>query len=204
MLTQYYARLRSYLAKSEFGSLAEIIAKNSPHAGVYPEDKVTQWLFAFDGGAMTAFRALALLAAFPDKADGAEADIAAWHAENCNLPYLRAAFVEAVRLFPTTPALLRQSTRATRWGNMTLPAETSIVMYLPFFHRDSQFLPEVDRFMPEQWLDKDPASLSPFVPFSAGQTACPGRQLVSLLGSFWLASLMEGGSLQLLNAGAIG
>lgn len=193
MRAKYYDRLRGYLDNAESGSLAEMIAKKSRRSGLHPEDQVTQWLFAFDGGAMTAFRALALLAADPDNARGADPDLAAWSVGAFDMPYLRAAFAETVRLWPTTPALLRQSTETTVWGGATLSEGTSVVMYVPFFHRDDERMPEADRFLPERWLGKDPGAALPFVPFSAGPTACPGRQLVALLGSFWLAGLMNGG-----------
>ena len=54
---------------------------------------------------MSTFRALAVLASLPGHAQAAR-DEARRH--DPELPYLRAAILESVRLWPTTPAILRQ------------------------------------------------------------------------------------------------
>jgi len=66
-----------------------------------PLEQVPQWLFAFDAAGMASFRALALLVAHPDGLDAARAEIAAAGAARTPLPALRAALLEAVRLWPT-------------------------------------------------------------------------------------------------------
>lgn len=59
---RYYARLEGHVTRAEPGSLAAAIARQPVQRDAHPLDQITQWLFAFDGGAMTTFRALALFA----------------------------------------------------------------------------------------------------------------------------------------------
>jgi cytochrome P450 len=205
---RYYQRLEAHLRRAEPGSLAALIARHSDRRGAdaprreaneAPGDQVTQWLFAFDGGGIAVFRTLALLRSHADQATAAEPEIAAWRNGQQDLPFLRAAFVETLRLWPTTPAILREVGEATTLGGTTLAKGTGVIIYAPFFHRDSERLANADRFEPAAWLYKDPAQMAPLVPFSAGPAACPGRHLVSLLAGMWLAALLDGGRLQLVH-----
>jgi cytochrome P450 len=197
---RYYARLRTHLARAEAGSLAEMIARLPRSGEEAVADQVTQWLFAFDGGGITAFRALALLATHAHCAQKVEPELAAWRAGHTDLPYLRAAFVETARLWPTTPAILREATQTVTLGAACVPKGAGLIIYAPFFHRDTERLANADRFTPEAWLYKDPAQAPPFIPFSAGPAACPGRHVVALIGGAWLAALLEGGPFRLASA----
>ena len=196
--SRYRQKLASYLAKPGAGSLAEMIANRKPDGDESPLDQVTQWLFAFDGGGMTVFRALAVLST-SNLNDHIAIDLQAWRQGRTDLPFLRSAFLDTVRLWPTTPVLLRQATRETSIGNCRVPHEASLAIYLPFFHRDGERVATADRFAPEFWRGRDPADAAPFVPFSAGPAACPGRHVVSLVGSLWLAALLQRGVVNLLS-----
>ncbi len=78
-----------------------------------------------------------------------------------------------------------------------MPKNTNILIYAPFFHRDDRRLEYANRFTPDLWLSDEVApgfsgspSQWPLIPFSSGPAICPGRNLVLLLGSYMLASLM--------------
>jgi cytochrome P450 len=201
--SRYRKKLASYLAKPGKGSLAEKIAHRQREGDERPIDQVTQWLFAFDGGGMTVFRAMAVLLG-TDAKEKMAVDLNARRQGSTDLPFLRAAFLDAARLWPTTPALLRQATRETSIGGYTVPKGASIIIYAPYFHRDRERLTNADRFVPEFWLGRDPADGGPFIPFSAGPAACPGRNLISLIGSLWLATLLQGGVESILSPGICG
>jgi cytochrome P450 len=120
----------------------------------YPDDlsgQVPHWLFAFDAAGIVTMRGLAIGARGPN------------------------GVLESARLWPTTPVILRESTKPTRWHGTWLPANTEFVVFTPFFHRDPDRLPYADEYAPEIWDGpRDPA----IVPFSGGPGVCPGRDLV--------------------------
>lgn len=187
----FHRRLGEHLARAEPGSLAEVVAREAGAAASEPVHQVAHWLFAFEPAGMATLRALALLAAHPEAMARARAE--AREAPRERLPFLRAAVLESLRLWPTTPAILRQSRAETAWGGgvgAVLPEGTGFLIFVPFFHRDGAALPYADRFHPEVWLE---GGGWPLIPFSAGPGLCPAHHLVPMLGSMALAALLEGG-----------
>jgi hypothetical protein len=136
----FLQRLDGHLRRAEPGSLAAVIAATPAGAQTDPAQQVPQWLFAFDAAGMATFRALAL--------------------EDHSV-------LESVRLWPTTPAILRETTRDTEWANGTLPAGSAVVVFVPYFNRCTELA----------------------IPFSAGPGRCPGRELVLFLGRTWVEAL---------------
>ncbi len=176
------ARLRAHLDRAEAGSLAAWVARTPSSAATEPAQQVPQWLFAYDAGAWTSIRTLALLATHPEHlaAARAEADAAALtHGRApAPLPYLRGCLLDTVRLWPTTPAILRETTGRTRFDAGPVPERTTVVAFAPLFHRDDEQIPSADRLDPSLWDGPRSADDWPLVPFSDGPAACPGRDLV--------------------------
>lgn len=190
---QFYVRLRDHLARAEPGSLASVVAAAHVTDVTAPAHQVAQWLFAFDAAAMATFRTLALLATHPEHARRAGAEIGAREGgAQRDVPYLRACVLESLRLWPTTPVVLRETIGVTTWETGVMPAKTGILIFAPFFHRDDRRLPFAHRFAPEVWLEGQPPERWPLVPFSGGPGVCPGRNLVLLLSSAMLAELLGG------------
>ena len=191
---RFTRRLREHLDRGDPESLAAALhgaAAETGGPGLDPAGQVPHWLFAFDAAGIAAFRALALLATHPSQADRARADLAGLDlGRPQQLPRLRASLLESVRLWPTTPLLLRQSTEDTEWRGAVHPAGTTFLVHTPFFHRDPDTLPEADRFAPDLWLDGRAERHPALVPFSAGPAVCPGRNLVLHLTSTVLAALL--------------
>ena len=189
---RFLARIQMYLERAEPGSLAGYMAGIARSATTAPRQQVPQWLFAFDAAVMAGFRALALLASHPEQLARARAEIAA-HRPGQPLPFLRACMLEALRLWPTTPMVLRQSTSETRWEHGSMPADTGVLIHAPFFHRDDTRLAHADRFTPDLWMEGQTAGRDwPLIPFSDGPVMCPGRHLVLMLSSAMLATLLDG------------
>jgi cytochrome P450 len=185
--TWFDDRLGRHLARAEEGSLAAVIAAAGGAPGIRPEDQVAHWLFAFDAAGMVTFRTLALLAAHPAAAERARSELDGVDlAAPQQLEFLRACVLDSVRLWPTTPALLRETVEDTSWGR----AGTTVLIFTPFFHRDPD-LPYADRFEPEIWLDGRAADNPALVPFSAGPAVCPGRDVVLFCASTLLAHLLN-------------
>ncbi|MFE5569489.1 cytochrome P450 [Amycolatopsis japonica] len=201
---QFRTRLVGHLERAEPGSLAEAIAAAGPAGERTMEvvaDQVAHWLFAFDAAGIVTFRALALLATHPAARERADEEVAdADLTVPGQFPYLRACALESVRLWPTTPALLRESTAETAWG----PAGTTVLIFTPFFHRDPESLPYADRFEPGIWLDGSAAANPALVPFSAGPAICPGRDLVLFCASTMLAWLIKDRRFELTSGAVLG
>jgi len=200
MRKRFLARIQAYLDRAEPGSLAAVAASVPRTPDTAPNQQVPQWLFAFDAAGMATFRALALLAAHPEQAARARAE---WRdhpgMERQYVPFLRATVLESLRLWPTTPAILRQTTRDTDWNGDTMPAGTGVLVFTPFFHRDDRRMACANRFAPELWLKDDKVRDAqdrdwPLIPFSSGPVTCPARNLVLMLTSVMLGALLDGGA----------
>jgi len=199
---RFRARLARHLERAEPGSLAATIAALDTGT-VDPADQVPQWLFAFEPAGMATYRTLALLAAH-GQTDGdhdATSEVASGtHGSDPSptgpggvprLDHLRAAVLESLRLWPTTPAILRDTTEATAWRGRSLPEGAGVLVYAPLLHRDPDLVDAPDTFRPGRW---DPTGFTteepgPIVPFSAGPGICPGRNVVLLTCSLSLAAL---------------
>jgi cytochrome P450 len=139
---------------------------------------------------MATFQALALLATHPRQAELAVPEWSGLDPGSAHeRPYLRACVLDAVRLWPTTPAILRDGAVGTDWAGGRLPAGTGFVILTPLLHRDDTTVPFADRFSPEAWLTGDVPEHAALLPFSTGPGRCPGRELVLLVASTAIAAI---------------
>jgi cytochrome P450 len=196
---RFEARLQGHLDRAEPGSLAAVLAATPVGAATHAPGQVPEWLFAFDAAGTAAYRALALLAAHPAQAARARRELAADGDPSVprELPYLRACVLESSRLWPTTPAVLRDTTTETTWDGGVLPPGTGLVIVSSFFHRDERALPYADRFEPEIWLDGRAQADWSLIPFSGGPGTCAGQDLVLFMVSTLLAAVLVGHDLRL-------
>ncbi|MFA9445838.1 cytochrome P450 [Egicoccus sp. AB-alg6-2] len=189
---RFEARLLHHLVEAEPGSLAHLMARTPASAVTVPHMQIPQWLFAFDPAGIATWRALVLLEGHPEMMrrttdEVADVDLGSPH----ELPFARACVLESLRLWPTTPGILRDTTEETTWETGTLPAGTGMIIFAPFFHRDDERLEFADRFEPSLWMGAHDPDAWPLVPFSAGPVVCPGRNLVLLLTSAMLGALVK-------------
>src|SRR4051812_12704591 len=109
---RFLERLHNYAENAEPDSLMGALTAMSATAGLDPIGQVPHWLFAFDAAGMATVRALALLAAHPESRTR-------WETTDPDTPqkrpYLQASVLESVRLWPTTPAILRETVEDTTW-----------------------------------------------------------------------------------------
>lgn len=186
---RFHERLDFHLGRVEPGSLAAVIDGVPRTPDTAPSHQVAQWLFAFDPAGMATFRALGLLSTHHDQRERAMAEVRA--RESLAYPFLRATLLEALRLWPTTPAILRQTTREVEWESGRLPADATIMIYAPFFHRDDERQPFAHRFDPDLWLGTEQEKTWPLIPFSSGPGLCPARDFVPLVCSLALARMLD-------------
>ncbi|SNT42477.1 cytochrome P450 [Rhodococcoides kyotonense] len=192
---RFLDRLFDYVNDAEPLSLAGAVAASRPDSAVDPVGQIPHWLFAFDAAGMVALRALAVLAAQPEHLQRARDEISDLDLSQPQiLPYLRACILESVRLWPTTPAILRDSTATTRWGEgdrrFEIDSDAAFLILTAFFHRDPTTIDFADEFTPDAWLDGRMSSQLAVVPFSAGPARCPGQNLVLFVTSMILANIV--------------
>ena len=188
---QFLADIRERLDTSEEGSLAYIMANMDTHPDAEPVNQIPQWLFAFDPAGMAAFRTLAVLATHGEQSGCARQEVREDETERQNLPFLRSCVLESLRLWPTTPMILRQTTRPVQWDEGIMPAQCGVLIYTPYFHRDERHVADAHKFAPDRWLSQGSENDSALVPFSDGPAFCPGRQLVLMLTSALLSELVN-------------
>ncbi|MFI7275301.1 cytochrome P450 [Streptomyces sp. NPDC049879] len=184
----FLARLEERVRAAGDDTLAGRLPDTEEAAGQVPH-----WLFAYDAAGAATLRTLALLAGHPEHAARARTEAEEGDpARPRTLPYLRACVLEALRLWPTTPVLLRESTEPTTWHGTVVPAGTVFAAFAPYFHRADPAGSCGDAFEPEIWLDGRAGRNPALVPFSGGPGRCPGEDVVLLTASTWLAALLEG------------
>lgn len=187
---RFLARLNAYLDEAEPGSLAGVMAATHTTEVTAPTHQPPHWLFAFDPAGMTVFRTLAMLTAHVEHEQRAREDVARRN-EDPALPFLRMCVLETLRLWPTTPVILRQTSEETAWEAGAMPANTGILIYPPYFHRDDRHLDFADRYVPEVWAEERTSADWPLIPFSEGPAECPGQRLVLMLTSTMLAEMLR-------------
>jgi cytochrome P450 len=191
---KFFEHLYHYVESPQPGTLSSALAELPAGGAVDPVGQMPQWIFAFDAAGMALCRALALLSTHPealaralDDAQDADAPLLR--------PFLRATVLESVRLWPTTPTILRDTTQDTEWRDgpdrFTVTAGAALMIVVPAFHRDDDLLPFANRFAPDIWLDGTHRRYRQLVPFSAGPAECPGRNLVLFVTSTLIAQLLS-------------
>lgn len=200
-----HARIAQAVAKAEPGSIAAFMNQMQTSGDADTSDdedvqQIPQWLFAFDPAGMASYRGLALLASHQDRLDAARFQIEdEAEADAPMLPLLRATVLESLRLWATTPMILRETTRDVEFEHGVMPERTTVLIFAPFFHRDEKNLDYAHRFSPEVWDHERTRDEWPLVPFSAGPGLCPGRHLVLLLTSNFIAQIVGQRSVDLLS-----
>jgi cytochrome P450 len=92
------------------------------------------------------------------------------------LPYTRAVFEEAMRLYPPVPILSREAIGADQVGKHSIHAGTLVVVAPWLLHRHREYWDHPDHFVPErftgEWSNKNLKYT--YMPFSAGPRNCLG------------------------------
>jgi cytochrome P450 len=186
----FVTRLGRYVAAAEPGSLVGHFGEAPADAQTKPVGQIPHWLFANgDTLAINAFRALAAIASHPAQRGKAIDDDA----------YLEACLEEAMRLWPTTTMLSRETIADTDWQGVTVPAGTQVLIPNTFLHRDRERLEYADRFAPERWVSGEAAGEWSFNHLSRGPQGCPGAALTLLIGKAVLATLLRERRVELLS-----
>jgi cytochrome P450 len=141
-------QVQAALDRAEPGSLAAFMGQQPQGPGSEPAQQVPQWLFAFDPAGMATFRALALLVSHPERLAEARREIDEPQDGAADLTLLRATMLESLRLWPTTPMILRETTVDVAFDHGVMPAGTTVLIFAPFFHRDERHLDFAHQYTP--------------------------------------------------------
>ncbi|QCQ91372.1 cytochrome P450 [Rhodococcus sp. SGAir0479] len=192
---RFFDSLYEYAERAEEGTLIHALAAAGSSPDVDPVGQIPHWLFAFDATGIATLRALALLAAHPDDLVRAREEATGRATGTVStLPFLRSCILESLRLWPTTPAILRDSTEPTSWrtggGTTVVPEGSAFLVLTPPLHRDRDRFDFADAFAPDIWTDGRAEGLRTLLPFSAGPAECPGRNLALFASSTALAAVL--------------
>jgi hypothetical protein len=199
-LGPFMEAVEGYVETGEEGSLVSLIPGAPADAETRPVGQVPHWFFALqDTLAINTLRALALLGSHPRQRARVEEELTAtanqWPSGSPEqvegLEYLEACLEEAMRLWPTTTMLSRETVDEVEWDGEAVPAGTQVLIVNTFHHRDREAVEFADRFYPEAWTKGSAADDWTFNQFSHGPQGCPGAWLALFLGKAMLAAVVQ-------------
>ena len=108
------------------------------------------------------------------------------------LIYLKAVIDETLRLYPTAYVLSRESKTADSVGDVEIPEGIVTLMSLYHLHRNPEYWPQPDEFIPERFADKQNALMNTnaYYPFGAGPRMCIGFHFAIMEITIVLAHLL--------------
>ena len=197
----FYARIRHYLSVAEPGSLVALCRQGPVTARTRVENQVPHWMFAiWETLGSNTVRALAAILAHPEVESKVRGELAMADPATPDgigqLRYLEGCLQETMRLWPTTPMLVREALVADALDGFTVPAGRQVVIWNSPNHRDSTVYPLADIFSPELWFDGRPSAL--FNHVSSGPQVCAGVNLLLFIGKAVLATMLGQGRYVLL------
>ena len=111
-----------------------------------------------------------------------------------SLPWTRAVFAEAMRLYPPAWVIGRRALRPYEVGGHTVPADALVLVSQWVVHRDPRWWPDAGRFEPARWLATEPDPPRPrlaYFPFGAGPRQCIGEQFAWTEAILVLATIVQ-------------
>jgi len=107
------------------------------------------------------------------------------------LPFVRATFLEAMRLYPPVWLISRRAVKDDLLGEYLIP-ENSLVCVSPWLlHRRPDLWSDPTSFNPDRFLQESPRHPCAFLPFSAGPRQCIGQHFATLEGVLVLSRMLQ-------------
>lgn len=169
------------------------------------EDNIITFIGA---GHETTARALGwtlyLLAKAPHEREQVEVEIDGFFAQGgrdvpshewlAKLPFTRAAFEEAMRLYPPAPSINREAATDDSYGDLKIEKGTTILVMPWVIHRHRLYWDQPDAFMPDRFWPENRERLDRFqyLPFGAGPRVCIGASFALQEAVIALATLLDG------------
>jgi cytochrome P450 len=190
---EFYGALERHLADPSPDSLLARFADAPQTDTTRVVHQIPHWIFAMrDTLGANAYRALAAIVANPSVQSRVRDELAQVDLSDPQqvdgLRYLEGCLHEAMRLWPTTPLLARETTREAVLAGEQVDEGAQVLMLNVFNHRDAEHVEEADQLDPERWQGdrKDYR----FNHLSNGTQDCPGGPLVLLLGKAAIGQML--------------
>lgn len=190
----FYDAVNGHLGRASRHSLASLSRETPSTPVTKVPNQIPHWLFAMSETlAANVVRAVALIASHPRAEARVREELAA-----CveltpegveGLRYVEACVQEAMRLWPTTPLLMRKSLRQDVIRGLVIPGGTQVLIHNTFNHRDQETHAFADRFTPELWLDGATDKYF-FNHLSNGAQVCAGKGLALFIAKAVIAGLL--------------
>jgi cytochrome P450 len=105
----------------------------------------------------------------------------------------RAAFEEAMRLYPPAPSLNRAAVAADRIGTIDVPAGASVLVLPWIVHRHEKLWDRPNEFVPERFLPDRRGTIDryQYLPFGIGPRVCIGQSFAMQEAVIALAALLR-------------
>lgn len=92
------------------------------------------------------------------------------------MPYTRAAFEEAMRLYPPAPSINRAAIDDDHWGDVIIPKDVTVLVMPWTLHRHRMLWDQPDAYIPSRFWpeNRDKIDRFQYLPFGAGPRICIG------------------------------
>lgn len=130
------------------------------------------------------------------------------------LPYTRAVFAEALRLYPPVWAQDREAARDIALGEYVIPKGAVVLVSQWVTQRDARWFSDPNVFVPERWLDNPDlyARRTVYFPFGLGPRVCVGEEygwmngilIMATIARRWRLRLTVGQKVELLPRSGLG
>jgi cytochrome P450 len=190
----FYQRIREHLKAPAANSLVALAAQTGATERTRVDNQIPHWMFAMrDTLAANTARALAVITSRPDieirvREEMSGSDLATPDGIT-RLRYMQGCVQEAMRLWPTTPLLVRLALRDDDLAGTPVAKGTQILILNTYNHRNRNATKFADAFEPEQWRDEQPNYL--FNHLSNGAQKCAGFELALFIARAVIAGLLE-------------
>lgn len=197
----FYRRLREFLAYPIPNSLVSLCRRVASTESTQVENQIPHWLFAMkDTLAENTVRTLALILSHPEaeakvRAECRDINVTSPQAVD-DLKHLEGCIQEAMRLWPTTQILGRETLIEDALGHQIVPAGTQIIILNGFNHRDDETHESADSFRPDRWQGNTVDYH--FNHLSNGTQVCAGKKLALFIAKAVLVNVLREHHLSLL------
>ncbi|EFA04629.1 cytochrome P450-like protein [Tribolium castaneum] len=97
-----------------------------------------------------------------------------------NMKYLEYVIKETLRLYPSVPVIGRYLKEDTTFGDRVISAKTNVAIFIYGIHRNPDYFPEPEKFIPERFENMTNLPPYAYIPFSAGPRNCIGQKFAML------------------------